>query len=400
MTAPGGQAESGGRKGRVLFVGHSYYHAWYLSRELRRLGWTADVLNIDADPGTQMYYHGEDFAFRYGGIADLARQAGFFARSLARYDLFHFSNAHCMHFGPYIRGAFGRIFGEYAEIRLLKAWGKKIVYSNNSCLDGVSQSSFSRWGPENVCEICRWRDVPEVCDDEKNLAWGRARNALADFQVLAGGNRADCNVDPRIHEVPEFYCLEPEVWSPDLAVPAGRRLSASPDCVNIYHAVGNFASRTSAVGKRNIKCTHIYVPLVERLKAEGHNVDLIFFHNVPNRELRYYQVQADIVVDMLTYGWFGANIREGMMLGKPCVCYLRPEWIEDVRREIPEYARELPVLSATPDTVYDVLKDLVENPEKRLEIGRRSRAFALKWHSAQAGARRFDAIYSALLGRS
>ena len=34
-------------KKRILFVGHSYYHAWYLSRELRKLGWKADVLNID-----------------------------------------------------------------------------------------------------------------------------------------------------------------------------------------------------------------------------------------------------------------------------------------------------------------------------------------------------------------
>src|SRR3954452_3115578 len=26
------------KKGRVLFAGQSYYHAWYLSRELRKLG--------------------------------------------------------------------------------------------------------------------------------------------------------------------------------------------------------------------------------------------------------------------------------------------------------------------------------------------------------------------------
>ena len=107
--------------------------------------------------------------------------------------------------------------------------------------------------------------------------------------------------------------------------------------------------------------------------------------------------QADIVVDMLTFGWFGANIREGMMLGKPCVCFLRPEWLQSMRKEIPAYVDELPVISATPDTVEYVLRDLIRNPDKRKEIGQRSRAFALKWHSSAAGAKRFMEIYSALL---
>jgi glycosyltransferase involved in cell wall biosynthesis len=123
----------------------------------------------------------------------------------------------------------------------------------------------------------------------------------------------------------------------------------------------------------------------------------MFYENVPNRDLRYYQVQADIVVDMLTYGFFGATAREAMMLGKPVVCYLRPEWLDSMRAEIPDYVDELPVVSATPDTVREVLVDLIDHPEKRAEIGRRSREFAVKWHSSRAAGRRLDAIYSGLL---
>jgi glycosyltransferase involved in cell wall biosynthesis len=44
-----------------------------------------------------------------------------------------------------------------------------------------------------------------------------------------------------------------------------------------------------------------------------------------------------------------------------------------------------------------VLVDLISNPDKRREIGRRSREFAVKWHSADAGARRLDTIYRNLL---
>ena len=74
---------------------------------------------------------------------------------------------------------------------------------------------------------------------------------------------------------------------------------------------------------RNLKSSHIYLPLIHQLKSEGFDIDLMFFENVPNRDLRYYQVQADIFVDMLTYGFFGATAREAMMLGKPVVCYLQ-----------------------------------------------------------------------------
>jgi glycosyltransferase involved in cell wall biosynthesis len=192
--------------------------------------------------------------------------------------------------------------------------------------------------------------------------------------------------------------LDPDLWQPDKLIPANYRLPFSGDTLKIYHAVGEFDSRTQAISNRNIKSTHIYVPLVERLKEEGYKVELVFFNDVPNKKLRYYQGQADIFVDMLTFGFFGASIREGLMLGKPTVCYLRPEWLESMRREIPEYVDELPVISATPATIYDVLKDLIEHPEKRIEIGRRSREFAIKWHSGEAGARRFDRIYSELLG--
>jgi glycosyltransferase involved in cell wall biosynthesis len=41
--------------------------------------------------------------------------------------------------------------------------------------------------------------------------------------------------------------------------------------------------------------------------------------------------------------------------------------------------------------------ELLDDPERRRELGEAGREFALKWHSAQAGARRLDAIYSELL---
>lgn len=387
---------SRGRKS-VLYVGQMYYNHWYLSRALRSLGWRADVLNWDLNLGSQMYYHGEDFRIPYVDQEDIVNFRRFYLRSLRDYDVFHFANKGGLQFGEPFRIHVQKMVGEGGfEVRFLKALGKKIVYSNNGCLDGVSQTAFSRWGPQSVCAICRWRDVPAVCSDEGNLAWGRFRNAMADYQCLLGGNRADFNEDPRVHEVPEYYCLDEEFWRPDLPIPERYRYPYSPETVLLYHAVGNHAERSDEDGV-NIKSTHVYRPLVDRLKREGYPVEMVFCTNVPNKEVRFYQAQADIFLEMLTFGWFGANAREAMMLGKPVICFLRQEWLESARREIPEYIDELPIVSATPETVEHVLRDLIQDKEKRLEIGRRSRVFALKWHSSEAGARRLDRIYSELL---
>jgi glycosyltransferase involved in cell wall biosynthesis len=363
------------------------------------LGWKADVLNWDGDPGSELYYHGEDFRLTYRGPwpYDLFRHASFYARSIPRYDIFHFSNAQGLSFSSTLHGFARRLFGEGSEVRLLKRLGKKIVYSNNGCNDGVLQSSFDAWGPEPTCEICPWRHQPTVCSDERNRRWGELRNSLADYQVNVSGNRVDFNDDPRVHEVPEFYCLDPDVWRPDLLVPSNYRLPFPNGTIKLYHSVGNADTRVAALSNRSLKSTHVYVPLVAQLRSEGRNVELVYFTDVPNRSLRYYQVQADVVCDMLTIGWFGANVREAMMLGRPAVCFLRPAWIENVRREVPGYVEELPVVNATPETVRDVLVELIEDPARRRELGERGREFALKWHSSQVAARRFDQIYSELL---
>lgn len=381
---------------RVLYAGQAYYNAWYLSRALRELGWTADVLNWDLNAASQIYYHGQDVQFRDGpeGMLEALR---FYVEALYDYDVFHFSNAQGITFGTAIAVQLGQALGAGQEIHLLKALGRKIVYSNNGCLDGASQSGFSRWGPYSVCAICRWRDEPAVCSDARNLEWGHFRNSVADYQCTLGGNRIDFNDDPRVHEVPGFYCVDPEIWRPDLEVPQQFQVARNSDrTLLLYHAVGDREARTLDNGV-NIKSSHIYLPLVDKLRQQGWDIALMEPVGVPNLDVRFLQVQADIFLEMLTYGWFGANAREAMALGKPVVCYIRPEWLESVREELPQYAEELPIVSATPETVEEVLLDLMRHPEKRAEIGRRGRAFIQRWHSPQAGARHFDDVYAKLI---
>lgn len=382
---------------RILYAGQSYYNCFYLSRELKKLGWKADVLNFDPSPQTAIYYHGEDYNFTEETPYNISRDIKFFADALYNYDIIHFSNANGIYFGSYCQSWFFENFGRHEEIYLLRKLGKVTTYSNNGCRDGVLQTSFAKWGPESVCSICSWRDQPKVCSDKRNKKWGKFRNKVIDYQCNTGSNKVDYNTAPTIHESPQFYCLDKNIWSPSLKISKKLELpKVKSGVVRVFHAVGNLAHRTDKDGV-NIKCSHIYLPLIDKLKSEGVQIELVSPSNVRNLDLRFIQLQTDICLDMLTFGWFGANVREAMMLGKPVICYIRPEWIETIRKEIPDYANELPIISATPDTIEEKLRYLISHPDKRIEIGNKSRDFAVKWHSSANSAKHFQDIYTKLL---
>lgn len=381
-------------KKSILFVGNCYYNHFYLSRELRKLGWRADVLHIDLGISSQIFYHGHDYIRGsktiFGAIKDLT----FFIKSIFTYKIFHFSNAWNLTFPPFSHlPFFFKIFGMFAEIKLLKLLGKKIFYTNNGCLDGTIPSSFNKWGPHPVCDVCPWQNNLTVCSDHKNKLWGELRNKLADYIGLLGGNRVDYNNAKHVFEAPWIYCLDKDFWFPEILVPSNYKLPVNDNTVKIYHSVGNYDTRSHGSNKMTIKSTNNWIEIVKNLKADGLDIELLFFKDVSNMRLKYYQAQADIFVDMLTFGFFGANIREAMMLGKPAICFLRPEWLESMREEIPDYVDELPVISALPETAQETLKELVINKEKRLKIGHDMRKFGLKWHASDAAAKTADKIY-------
>lgn len=127
-----------------------------------------------------------------------------------------------------------------------------------------------------------------------------------------GGNRADFNDDPRVHEVPEVYCLDTDFWRPGLVVPERFKLPEKDEnTVWLYHAVGQKAERTSKEGV-NIKSSHVYLPLINELRNEGYKLELLEPTGMANKDIRYIQAQADIFLEMLTFGWYEANAREAV----------------------------------------------------------------------------------------
>jgi glycosyltransferase involved in cell wall biosynthesis len=142
---------------------------------------------------------------------------------------------------------------------------------------------------------------------------------------------------------------------------------------------------------RRVKGTRHLLDAVERLRGEGVELELVLVEGLSHAEALAAYEQADLVVDQLLAGWYGAVAVELMALGKPVVAYIRDEDLG----AIPDGMRaDLPVIHATPETLADVLREWLTTRRDELpEVGRRGRAFVERWHDPRTIAARMKDAY-------
>ena len=130
-----------------------------------------------------------------------------------------------------------------------------------------------------------------------------------------------------------------------------------------------------------VKGTEYVVKAIDHLRTLGYECDLDLIENVDHKESLRRIAQCDIFIDQLRIGWYGSVSVEAMALGKPVVCRIE----EADLSLIPEnMALELPIVSATPANLLEVLIGLINDKTNLLNrSGKLSRCFAENWHSKQ-----------------
>jgi hypothetical protein len=127
--------------------------------------------------------------------------------------------------------------------------------------------------------------------------------------------------------------------------------------------------------------------------VDGLDADLVLVEGLDHREAFERYRDADIVVDQLNAGWYGLFAIECMALGKPVVTFLH----EDAKRRTErELGVDVPLVSATKDTLRTALEPLVADAAERKRIGAASRAYVEKVHDLERVADRLLALYSRL----
>ncbi len=172
------------------------------------------------------------------------------------------------------------------------------------------------------------------------------------------------------------------------------------DC-NLFKPKQNYTSNDGTNGTvkvyhtpnhRGLKGTEFLIEAVDNLKAEGLLIELVLLEKVSNEVVRQrLHDDADILVEQLILG-YALSALEGISSGLTVITALEDEMYSRVFRRY-SYLNECPMLSSSPEKIKDDLRILVRNPELRKTLGMAGRKFAEKYHSYDAMATIFNAIY-------
>lgn len=147
-----------------------------------------------------------------------------------------------------------------------------------------------------------------------------------------------------------------------------------------------------APNHRAIKGTDYITKAVREIQAQGLEIELVLLERRPNHEVLEAIAQCDVVVDQLIIGWYAMFAIEGMAMGKPVVCNLRPDLVDLYVTENLLLEDEIPLIHATPRTIKDVLLWCIKNRDKLKDIGMRGPQYVRRHHSIEAVGAVFNRI--------
>ena len=254
---------------------------------------------------------------------------------------------------------------------------KYLIYHPTGCMQEFLKKDFQKIDEGKICGNCGHFNK---CNDRENKKNFDLVNKYFDLKI--GFGFSSSNQFQQEHF--KFKSIDLELFSPDISIPK-KFLLKKFDGITIYHS--NFLRESGRnEGGKNIKGTGFIIKAISKLKKEGYKVRQLILDDIPMRYLRYYQVQADIVVDQLIYGQFGQTAIECMALGKPVIGYLRPQWKEFYLNTFPEH-KELPIIEANTDNIYLAIKNLLDNQILIKKFGVKSRDFVIKQYNPDINSR-------------
>ena len=151
-----------------------------------------------------------------------------------------------------------------------------------------------------------------------------------------------------------------------------------------------------APNHRGFKGSEFIAAAVQHLVAEGLSVELRLLEGVPNSEVRrVLSLEVDILVEQLLFSGHGLNALEGMSVGLPVVGNLASLDLLGPFRWY-TFFRGCPIVSATPDNLVEVLRELVTRPEWRAELSKSGAKYVRNHHGPKAAVHLFTQVLLAL----
>lgn len=263
----------------------------------------------------------------------------FFLTEGIRTDVFQF------YFGSSLAGS------TLLDIRILKLLNKKIFFYFCGCDIRDSKITIEKYS-YSACKEC-W---PMQCSPNQKKALKMAARYAAKTFVST----------PDLLEFVPNSVLIPQPIDLDKFQALKTVSNNNKQIIKIAHAPSN----------RQIKGTKYIENAIAELQKTGYPIELILVENKPYLEALNIYLSADLTIDQLLVGSYGQFSVEMMALGKPVICYIR----DDLRCH---YREDLPVISASPENLIEVLKKLLDDPAQWPKLSEQGIEYVKKVHESK-----------------
>ena len=122
------------------------------------------------------------------------------------------------------------------------------------------------------------------------------------------------------------------------------------------------------------KGTNLIQKTLNKLKKDGLKFEINMITRQPNREIKVMLREADILIDQLYSVGTGKLTVEGLASGCAVLCGLDKKF-----QKIPA---ECPVIKITPETLYQKLRELLEDKEKIYQAAKAGREYVKNYHNS------------------
>ena len=100
---------------------------------------------------------------------------------------------------------------------------------------------------------------------------------------------------------------------------------------------------------------------LNKLSQKFKNIEVVFVENKTHEEALSIYKTADLIIDQVLIGWYGAFAVEVMKMGIPVACYIREEDLVHIPEKM-RFDLADAVINIDPFSIEQTLGDYLENP--------------------------------------
>jgi hypothetical protein len=329
---------------------------WALSRAERALGCQSDVV---VNYGTWVGLPNDKCLSTYGqkSVRNTLKRAAVALSAPLRYDVLHY------YFGRTLmcwddRG--GRDVKWYSDLKLARTLRRRTFMTLQGCDVRLAGASNAR----NLVTTCR------------ESACGAYSACVSTYDA-----QRQWLIDNVLPELDGVFFLNPELghflkgqgkFLPYVTVD-WRDFELAPPresgVIKIVHAPSN----------TGIKGTSLIIAAIEKLK-QHYPIELELVTGRTHTEAMEIYKSADLAIDQVLAGWYGAYAVEMMAMGKPVMCYIRDE---DLHFVPPRMVDEMAILRVHPDRLVEDIGAILDQRSCSVDWSAKSRQYVVEWHDPQ-----------------